>query len=148
MHVIIPNKIINSTEHILLRKRSSRRNCPPATGRGTSLPYSKGPLLFPAVNQVSPVRMVTPYFIVAYCYFIPPCFIYDIHLPSLSELTLEVPLVALCITCCTLINLLSAQFMYVSCNKLRFFSVHSSNQLVFLWQHTLFSLRKELKFYT
>lgn len=40
-HVAIPNKIINSTEHILLKKRSRRRNCLTATGRGTSLPYSK-----------------------------------------------------------------------------------------------------------
>jgi hypothetical protein len=41
MHVIIPNKISNYTERILLKKRSRRRNCPAVTGRGTSLPYSK-----------------------------------------------------------------------------------------------------------
>jgi hypothetical protein len=80
-------------------------------------PIQKSLLLFPIVNQVSPVRMVTPYFTVAYCYFIPPCFIYDMDLSSLSELTLEAPLVAVCITCRTLINLLYAQLKYGSYNK-------------------------------
>ena len=53
----------------------------------------KRPPLFPIVNQVSPVHMVTPYFIEACCGFIPPYFIYDTHLSSLSELTLETPMV-------------------------------------------------------
>jgi hypothetical protein len=53
----------------------------------------KRPPLFPIVNQVSPVHIVTPYFIEACCYFVPPYFIHDIHLSSLSELTVEAPVV-------------------------------------------------------